>query len=162
MTVSGYCGEFVTTDDFTPRWICQLVSRTIFYHIFFELLVVVATATSQETDPVIENEIQTTKVMTIIRWCTYLVVSLSTAARVRGYKDVSGAPDLVSALNQQPVSEAIETESSLSFQQPVSEAIETDQVVSLCSVMNMFCTNWLCRKTLVAFLFLIVLLLWLA
>ena len=73
------------------------------------------TAKSQETDSAIENLIQTTEVMTIIRWCTYQVVSLSPAARVRGYKDVSGAPDLVSALNQQPV----------------SEAIETDQVVSL-------------------------------
>ena len=54
------------------------------------------------------------------------VVSLSPAARVRGYKGVSGAPDLVSALNQQPV----------------SEAIETDQVVSLSETA---CTNWRCR-----------------
>ena len=32
-----------------------------------------------------------------------------------GYKDVSGAPDLVGALNQQPVSVAIETDHAVSI-----------------------------------------------
>ena len=61
-------------------------------------------------------------------------------------KDVSGAPDLVSALNQQPVFEALYLQQpvfeALSLQQPVSEAMKTDHVVSLSETA---CTNWHCR-----------------
>ena len=76
MTVSDYHGEFVTTDDFTPRWICQFVSMILFCCIVYELLIGPATATAKETDPVIGSKIQTAQVMTIISWCTYSVVYL--------------------------------------------------------------------------------------
>ena len=76
MTVSGYYGEWVASDDVTPRWICQFVSRILFCCIVYELLVGVATATAQETDSVIGSKIQTAQVMTIISWCTYSVVYL--------------------------------------------------------------------------------------
>ena len=75
-TASGYYGELVANVDITPRWICQFVSRIIFCYILYELLAGVVTATSQETDSVIESKIQITQVMTIIRWCTYSVAYL--------------------------------------------------------------------------------------
>ena len=76
MTVSGYYGEFVTNDDLTPRGMCQFVSRINFCYILYERLAGVVTATSHKTDSVIESKIQTTQVMTIIRWCTYSVAYL--------------------------------------------------------------------------------------
>ena len=76
MTASGYYEELVATDDITPRWICQFVSRILFCCIFYELLVGVVTATSQEIESVIESKIQTAQVMTIIRWCIYSVAYL--------------------------------------------------------------------------------------
>ena len=76
MTVSGYYGELVATDDLAPRWICKFVSRILFCCIVYELLVGLATATAQETDPVIWSKIQTAQVMIIISWCAYSVVYL--------------------------------------------------------------------------------------
>ena len=74
MTVSGYYGELVVTDEFTPRWICQFASMILFCCSAYELLVGLATATAQEIDPVIGSKIQTAQVMTIISWCNYSVV----------------------------------------------------------------------------------------
>ena len=76
MTASGYYGEFVTTDDFTPRWICQFESMILFCRIVYELLIGPASPTAKETDPVIGSKIQIAQVMTIISWCGYSVVYL--------------------------------------------------------------------------------------
>ena len=62
--------------DFTPPWICWFVSMASFCYIVYGLLVGLATATAQEAAPVMRGKIQTALAMTVIYWCTYLVVYL--------------------------------------------------------------------------------------
>jgi len=76
MIVSGYYGELTVTGNLTPRWICWFVSMIFFLYIVYELLVGLAAATNQETDPVVKGKIQTAQLMTVISWCTYPVVYL--------------------------------------------------------------------------------------
>jgi bacteriorhodopsin len=76
MIVSGYYGELTVTGNLTPRWICWFVSMIFFLYIVYELLVGLAVATNQETDPVVKGKIQTAQLMTVISWCTYPVVYL--------------------------------------------------------------------------------------
>merc|ERR1712151_332928 len=76
MIVSGYYGELTVTGDLTPRWICWFVSMCFFLHIVYELLVGLSSATNSESDPVIKGKIRLAQVMTVISWCTYLVVYL--------------------------------------------------------------------------------------
>jgi len=76
MIVAGYYGELVVTGDLSPRWICWFVSMIFFCYIVYELLVGLASATAQESDPEIRGKIQTAQVMTVISWCTYPVVYL--------------------------------------------------------------------------------------
>merc|ERR1711865_1144799 len=76
MIVSGYYGELTVSGDLTPRWICWFVSMTFFLYIVYELLVGLAAATNNETDPVVKGKIQTAQLMTVISWCTYQVVYL--------------------------------------------------------------------------------------
>merc|ERR1719506_3117441 len=76
MIVSGYYGELTVTGNLTPRWICWFVSMIFFLYIVYELLVGLAAATNQETDPVVKSKIQTAQLMTVVSWCTYPVVYL--------------------------------------------------------------------------------------
>jgi len=76
MIVSGYYGELTVSGDLTPRWICWFVSMTFFLYIVYELLVGLAAATNNETDPVVKGKIQTAQLMTVVSWCTYPVVYL--------------------------------------------------------------------------------------
>jgi len=76
MIVSGYYGELVVTGDLTPRWTCWFISMIFFLYIVYELLVGLADATNNETDPVVRSKISTAQVMTVISWCTYPVVYL--------------------------------------------------------------------------------------
>ena len=62
--------------DPSPRWICWFVSMIFFCDIVYELLVGLASATAQESDPEIRSKVQTAQVMTVINWCTYPVVDL--------------------------------------------------------------------------------------
>ena len=62
--------------DFTPPWICWFVSMASFCYIVYGLLVGLATETAQEAAPVMRGKIQTALAMTVIYWCTYLVVYL--------------------------------------------------------------------------------------
>ena len=82
MTVSGYYGELVATDDFSPRWICWFVSMIFVCYIIYELLVGLATATAQEAGPGIKSKFQTAQVMTVISWYTYPVVYIFPMLRV--------------------------------------------------------------------------------
>ena len=47
-----------------------------FLYIVYELLVGFAAATNAESDPVVEGKIQTAQLVTVVSWCTYLVVYL--------------------------------------------------------------------------------------
>jgi len=76
MIVSGYYGELVVTGDLTPRWMCWFLSMMFFLYIVYELLVGLADATNNESDPVVKSKIQSAQVMTVISWCTYPVVYL--------------------------------------------------------------------------------------
>merc|ERR1712014_33986 len=76
MIVSGYYGELTVTGDLTPRWMCWFVSMCFFLYIVYELLVGLSAATNSESDPVIQEKIVLAQVMTVISWCTYLVVYL--------------------------------------------------------------------------------------
>merc|ERR1712160_179292 len=76
MIVSGYYGELVVTGDLTPRWLCWFLSMMFFLYIVYELLVGLAAATNNESDPVVKSKIQSAQVMTVISWCTYPVVYL--------------------------------------------------------------------------------------
>merc|ERR1711865_1032249 len=70
MIVSGYYGELTVSGDLTPRWVCWFVSMTFFLYIVYELLVGLAAATNNETDPVVKGKIQTAQLMTVVSWCT--------------------------------------------------------------------------------------------
>merc|ERR1712166_707899 len=76
MIVSGYYGELVVTGDLTPRWLCWFLSMMFFLYIVYELLVGLAAATNNESDPVVKSKIQSAQLMTVISWCTYPVVYL--------------------------------------------------------------------------------------
>jgi len=76
MIASGYYGELIVTGDLTPRWYCWGLSMVFFLYVVFELLVGLANATNNETDPVIKGKIQTAQILTVISWCTYPVVYL--------------------------------------------------------------------------------------
>merc|ERR1711874_676376 len=71
MIVSGYYGELVITGDLTPRWRCWFASMAFFLYIVYELLVGLAAATNEESDPVIRQKIRVAQIMTVISWCTY-------------------------------------------------------------------------------------------
>ena len=68
--------KLIVTGDPSPRWICWFVSMIFFCDIVYELLVGLASATAQESDPEIRSKVQTAQVMTVINWCTYPVVDL--------------------------------------------------------------------------------------
>jgi len=76
MIVTGYYGELTVTGDLTPRWVCWTISMCFFLYIVYELLVGLAEATNQETDPVVKERIQLAQVMTVVSWCTYPIVYL--------------------------------------------------------------------------------------
>jgi len=76
MIVSGYYGELVVTGDLTPRWLCWFLSMMFFLYIVYELLVGLAAATNNESDPIVKSKIQSAQLMTVISWCTYPVVYL--------------------------------------------------------------------------------------
>merc|ERR1711957_1017884 len=93
MIVSGYYGELVVTGDLTPRWLCWFLSMMFFLYIVYELLVGLAAATNNESDPIVKSKIQTAQLMTVISWCTYPVVYLipmlvpNSAAKAVGHSD---------------------------------------------------------------------------
>ena len=48
MIAAGYYGELVVTGDFSPSWICWLVSMILASYIIYELLVGPASETEEE------------------------------------------------------------------------------------------------------------------
>jgi bacteriorhodopsin len=76
MIISGYYGELTVTGDLTARWQCWGVSMIFFLYIVYELLVGLAAATNNETDPAIKGKIQNAQIITVISWCTYPIVYL--------------------------------------------------------------------------------------
>merc|ERR1711957_827391 len=73
MIVSGYYGELVVTGDLTPRWLCWFLSMMFFLYIVYELLVGLAAATNNESDPIVKSKIQSAQLMTVISWCTIVL-----------------------------------------------------------------------------------------
>merc|ERR1712238_468373 len=76
MIASGYYCELTVTGDLTPRWLCWFLSMIFFLYIVYELLVGLAAATNNESDPIVKSKIQSAQLMTVISWCTYPVVYL--------------------------------------------------------------------------------------
>merc|ERR1711957_281867 len=111
MIVSGYYGELVVTGDLTPRWLCWFLSMMFFLYIVYELLVGLAAATNNESDPIVKSKIQSAQLMTVISWCTYPVVYLipmlvpdSAAKAVVGIQIGYCASDIISNMRS-PASE---------------------------------------------------------
>merc|ERR1711865_1293241 len=52
------------------------LSMMFFLYIVYELLVGLAAATNNESDPIVKSKIQSAQLMTVISWCTYPVLYL--------------------------------------------------------------------------------------
>jgi len=75
MIVIGYPGELVIEETFlSTRWIYWFFAMMPFLYIVYELLVGLADAASNESDPDISGKIRLAQIVTVVSWLTYPVV----------------------------------------------------------------------------------------
>merc|ERR1712107_355465 len=76
--------------NLAPRWICWFISMGFFLMVVQELLVGLATATSEEGNDEIADKIRTAQRWTVVSWCTYPIVYLFPMFGIQGSMAVVG------------------------------------------------------------------------